>query len=77
MDEHDPVVLTCHLCITPDDGLILTTVGRHWYAAIDHAIDHHLAVLVEVEAEIARSFTLNRSGRARRLRPGRLPRRKP
>lgn len=76
MGEHEPVVVTCHLCTPPADGLILTTVGRHWYAAIDHALDHHAEVLMEVRGAIDRSFTLNRSGRARRLRVPRLPRRK-
>jgi hypothetical protein len=67
--EHDPITVTCHLC-PEGDGQIVTTWPRSWYAAMDHALDHHLAQLIAAPGDTQRSFTVNRLGRPRRLAPG-------
>jgi hypothetical protein len=65
-----PAVVRCHLCLAPDDGQIVTVRGRAWWAAMDHALEHHLDQLIANPRASQNSFTITTTGPPRALRPG-------
>lgn len=61
-----PVIVRCHLC--PDvDGRIVTTAGRAWTVAMDHALDEHRAALLADPDATCAAFTVSTDGEPRPL----------
>lgn len=53
------VVLHCHLCKPPRDGLIVTLADLAWRAAMEHAIDEHRPQFDAAPDDTMAAFTVS------------------